>query len=182
MESSQSCSGRASPRLARHRSPSLRSPAARRSTPPGSSSPRCASISLPTASTRCSSPRRFCGVDPGRQTPAYRAQRRPRLRADQSLRAFRASFCGDCRRRSAGRPGAGGADGLPARYAVDPRWRRLCRRSAGYDRPVPLDPPRRTFARRHGALGDGAGGWRHRRHRHPANHDHPARCSGAGCG
>jgi len=38
-------------------------------------------------------------VDPGRQTPAYRHKRRPRLCADQPLRAVRPSFRCHCRLR-----------------------------------------------------------------------------------
>src|SRR5262245_15231931 len=113
-------------------------------------------------------------------------QRRPRLRADQPLRAVRPSFRGHRRRRPAGRSRAGGADGLPARHAVDPRRRGVRRRRAGHGRAVPVDPARRTFPGRHGAFRDGAGRRRHRRHRRAAHlHHHPGGArpgSGAGAG
>ncbi|KGW44429.1 hypothetical protein Y049_4167 [Burkholderia pseudomallei MSHR684] len=90
-------------------------------------------------------------------------QRRPRLRADQQIRAVRPSFRRDRRRGPARRPGARRADGLHARHAVDSRGRRVRGRGAGLHRAVHLDAPRRPLARRprqdgarHGARRDRA--------------------------
>src|SRR5512132_4090570 len=63
-------------------------------------------------------PARCDAGDAGRQV-----QRRPRLRTDQQVHPLRSPFRGDRRRRPVGGAGAGGADGLPARYTVDPGWR-----------------------------------------------------------
>ena len=48
-------------------------------------------------------------------------QRRHGLRADEQVGALRPPFRGDRRRRPARRAGAGGADGISARHAMDPR-------------------------------------------------------------
>ena len=97
------------------------------------------------------------GVDAKRADAGVSAQRRPRLRADQPLRAVRPPFRRHRRRRPAGRPGARRADGLSARHAVDPRRRGVRRRGAGHDRAVPVHPARRPLARRHDPLRAGPG-------------------------
>ena len=110
----------------------------------------------------CSSPRRCCRSIRNRPTPAHRHNDGLDYVPTNQVRAVRPPFRGDRRRRSAGRPGAGGADGLPARHAVDPGRRRVRRRGAGHDRAVPVHPARRPLARRHDPLRDGTGGRRHR--------------------
>ena len=121
--------------------------------------------------------RERCAADAG-----LSSQRRSRLRADQSLRALRASFRSHSRRRPAGRTGARGTDGLSARHAVDSRRRSICRRGAGHDRAVPIDSPRRPISWGHDPLGDGPLRGNHRRHRRLAHLHHCAGCPGAGRG
>nr|BFE93999.1 hypothetical protein GCM10020185_45350 [Pseudomonas brassicacearum subsp. brassicacearum] len=58
---------------------------------------------------------------------------------------FRPPLRGHCRRGAAGRAGAGGADGLPARYALADRRRGVGRCGAGLHGPVPVHPPQRAF-------------------------------------
>ncbi len=101
-------------------------------------------------------------------------QRRARLRSDQSLRAVRPPFRGDRRGGPAGRAGAGGADGLPARHAVDSGGRRVRRRGAGHGRAVLLDPPRRQVARRDDPHRNRVGCGQRRRRRHHPDLRHPA--------
>ena len=105
-------------------------------------------------------------------------QRRPRLRADQQLRAVRPPFRRDRRRRAAGRAGAGRADGLPAGHAVDPGRRRVRRRGAGLHGAVHLDAARRPLAGRPDQIRTG----RDPRPDRPARHlhDHGHHPGGAG--
>ena len=97
----------------------------------------------------------------GRRQPAGHAGRaarqRRRLPADRPARAVRPPLRGDRRRRPAGRPGAGRADGLPAGHDLDHRRRHLRRRGAGHGDPVLLDAPRRQEPRADGARRDRPG-------------------------
>src|SRR5256885_825029 len=77
---------------------------------------------------------------------AATAQGRAGLRADQQVRALRPSFRGHRRCGPPGRPGACGADGIPAGHALDSRRRGVCRLHPGRDRAVSVDPPRRPLA------------------------------------
>src|SRR5437016_2221045 len=102
------------------------------------------------------------------------AQRQSRLRADQSVRALRASLRRHCRRGTAGGTRARGADGLPAGDAVDSRGSGVRGSGSGHDRAVPLDTSRRPLARRHDPFGNGSGRRHHRRRRRAAHlRDHP---------
>uniref|UniRef100_A0A0N4ZCV8 LigA n=1 Tax=Parastrongyloides trichosuri TaxID=131310 RepID=A0A0N4ZCV8_PARTI len=85
-------------------------------------------------------------------------------------------------RPDAPRAGAGGADGLSARRAVDPGRRRSGGGGAGHDRPVHVDPPRRPVAGRHGPHRDGPHPRRHRPGRGADDHGHHPGRIGADCG
>ena len=114
--------------------------------------------------------------------PGGPPQRRAGLRPNRQIRAVWPSFRGHRRRRPAGRPGAGGADGLSAGHALAAGRRGLRRRGAGFHRPVHLDPPRRPLARRPDQDGNGRRRRPHRAIRRAGDHDHPARRAGAGRG
>ena len=93
--------------------------------------------------------------------PGRSVRQRHRLHAHRPARAVRPSLRGDRRRRPAGRPGAGDADGLPARRDLDHRRRGVRRLCTGLPGVVDVDPTARPFARSDGARR----AWRGRRHR-----------------
>ena len=118
-----------------------------------------------------------------RQRNARRGVReRHRLHADRPARAVRPSLRRDRGRGSAGRPGAGHADGLSAGHHLDHHRRGIRRMCAGLPRAVDLHPttgplagsdgPRRTRRRRR----------RGRHHRDHHDHDDPAGGAGTGGG
>ena len=109
-------------------------------------------------------------------------QRRPRLRADEPLRALRPSFRRHRRRRTTRGAGTRRADGLSPGDSVDPRRRGVRRRRAGHDRAVPLDTARRPLARGHDPLGDGRRGRNGGRRRRTAHLRHHPGGPGAGRG
>src|SRR5690349_2438348 len=63
------------------------------------------------------------GVNPARPTPAYVRNDGLDYVPTNRYVVYGPPLRRDCRRRAAGGPGAGGADGLPARHALDPRRR-----------------------------------------------------------
>ena len=110
---------------------------------------------------------RFIAANGLRPRPAARdagraAQQRPRLRADVEVGALRPPLLGDLRRRSAGRPDAGGAVRIPARHDLADRRRRARRRRAGLRDPLRVDAARRQVARpdREGGSEPGGRAWR----------------------
>ncbi|MNL01934.1 hypothetical protein D3C87_1224220 [compost metagenome] len=106
-------------------------------------------------------------------------QRRPGLRADQQGGAVRPPLRRHCRRRPAGGPGAGRADGLHARHAVDPGRRGVRRCGAGLHDPVHLHAPRRPLAGRSGQVRNGHGARHDRAVRLLHDHDHHPGGAGA---
>ncbi|MCY1239649.1 hypothetical protein D9M72_524590 [compost metagenome] len=99
-------------------------------------------------------------------------QRRPGLRADQQGSAVRPPLRRDRRRRPAGRPGAGRADGLHAWHAVAAGRRGVRRRGAGLHGAVHLHAPRRPLAGRPGQVRNGHGAGPDRAVRLLHDHDH----------
>ena len=92
---------------------------------------------------------------------------RHRLHADRPAGAVRAPLRGDRGRRSARRPGAGDADGLPAGHHLDHRRRGLRRLRAGLPGAVDLDAATRPLA---GPDGPRRTRRRRRRGRHRRRH------------
>ena len=88
-------------------------------------------------------------VKPARRQrhPRRDVRQRHRLHADRPAGAVRPSLRRHRRRRPAGRPGAGRADGLPARHDLDHRRRGLRRRRAGLPGAVDLGAAPRPLAR-----------------------------------
>ncbi len=85
---------------------------------------------------------RVMRLDPNRLTPAERHNDGLDYVPTHKGVLFGTPLCRDCRR-SFGRSGFGGANGLSTRYFVDYLRRGICRRGTGYDGLVRLYAPRR---------------------------------------
>uniref|UniRef100_A0A0N4ZJH4 Ald_Xan_dh_C2 domain-containing protein n=1 Tax=Parastrongyloides trichosuri TaxID=131310 RepID=A0A0N4ZJH4_PARTI len=126
--------------------------------------------------------REGAGAERAQAHARRQTQRRPRLCADAPQRPVRPPFRGHRGRRPSGRACAGGADGLSARRAMDSGRRGAGGGGAGHDRPVHVDPPRRSVAGRHGPHRNGSDPRRHRPGRGADDHGHHPGGAGAGGG
>ncbi|CAA9399274.1 MAG: Carbon starvation protein A, partial [uncultured Quadrisphaera sp.] len=111
--------------------------------------------------------------------PGRAPRERRRLRGHRPAGALRPPLRRHRRRRPAGRPGARGADGLPARHDLDRRRRDLRRCRAGHGGAVLLDAPQRQEPRADGARGDRRGRRGRGAHRRVRHHDHHPGGAGA---
>ncbi|QIL12503.1 hypothetical protein G9X20_07030 [Salmonella enterica subsp. enterica serovar Adjame] len=94
--------------------------------------------------------KKVLAVDPTRMTPAVRHNDGLDYVPTDKKSAVRSPFCGHCWRRSAGRAGTGGADGLSAGDDLAAGGRRAGGSGAGLYGAVRLDPARWAFAWRAG--------------------------------
>lgn len=123
--------------------------------------------------------RRVLRPDDRRATPAERLEDGVDFHPTDRRVLLGHHFAAIMRRRTAGGAGARGADGLPARDAVD-RRRDLRGRGAGHGRAVPVHATGREVARADGAGRDRPVGRGRRPDRRVRHHDHPAGRAGPG--